>query len=117
MDSTSILTTTKKLCGIEEVDTSFDDDIVVFINGVLFTLNQIGVGPPEGFAITDKNDKWTDLIGDRKDLEGVKTYIYNKTRLVFDPPQSSFLLQAIKDQITELEWRLNIQVEGGTTNG
>lgn len=117
MDATSILTTTKKLCGIEETDTSFDDDIIVFINGVLFTLNQVGVGPAEGFSISDKNAKWTDLVGERKDLDGVKTYIYLKTRLMFDPPQSSFLVDAIKDQIKEFEWRLNIQAEGGTTDG
>jgi hypothetical protein len=115
MDATSILTTTKKLCGgIDENDTSFDDDMIVFINGVLFTLNQVGIGPAEGFAIKDKNDKWTDLIGDRTDLEGVKSYVYLKTRLIFDPPQSSFLLKAMQDQITEFEWRLNVQVEGGS---
>jgi hypothetical protein len=107
----SILTSIKKLLGIEEEDTSFDKDIVIYINSVLFNLNQIAVGPTEGFSITSKTETWENFLGTRKDLEAVKTYVYLKVRLMFDPPQSSFLVDAIKTQVTELEWRINVQAE------
>ena len=110
----SILTSIKKLLGPEEEDTSFDLDITMHINSAFFNLNQLGVGPAIGFKIQDKTDVWTDFIGDRLDLESVKTYIYLKVRLVFDPPQSGFLVEAIKEQIKEYEWRLNNQAEGGS---
>ena len=109
----SILTSIKKLLGPEETDTQFDEDIIIFINGAIMRLNQLGIGPPAGYSITDKNNVWSELIGTREDLDAVKTYIYLKVRLVFDPPQSGFLVDAIKGQITELESTLNIQAEGG----
>lgn len=111
---TSILTSIKKLLGVEEDYTHFDHDITIHINSAFFNLNQLGVGPIVGFRIEDKEAVWTDFVGERLDLESVKSYIYLKTRLVFDPPQTSFLIDAIKNQIQELEWRLNIQAEGGT---
>ena len=111
----SILTSIKKLLGPGEDDTQFDADIIIFINGAIMRLNQLGIGPPGGYSITDKDDKWSDLLGTREDLDAVKTYIYLKVRLVFDPPQSGFLVDAIKSQITELESTLNIQAEGGIT--
>lgn len=117
IDTSSILNSIKKLIGVGDGDLNFDTDLIMFINGVLMSLNQLGIGPPEGFSISDETQIWTDLIGTRKDLDGVRTYIYLKARLVFDPPQSSFLVEAIKQQITELEWRLNVQVEGGTPDG
>lgn len=110
----SILTSIKKLLGIEEDYTQFDADIIPHINTALMTLNQLGVGPENGFAIQDKTTVWTDFIGPRTDIEAIKTFVYFKTRLAFDPPQNSFLVEAIKQQITELEWRINIQAEGGT---
>lgn len=109
----SILTSIKKLLGPGEDDTQFDDDIIIFINGAIMRLNQLGIGPPGGYSITDKNNVWSELIGTREDLDAVKTYIYLKVRLVFDPPQSGFLVDAIKSQIAELESTLNIQAEGG----
>ena len=113
--TTSILTSTKKLLGPTETDTSFDTDIIIHINTALFRLNQLGVGPSEGYAITSKDQAWTDFVGTtRKDLESIKTYVYLKVRLVFDPPQISYLVDAIKSQITELEWLINVQAEGGT---
>lgn len=112
--ATSILTSIKKLLGPEEADTSFDTDIIIAINTAFFNLYQLGVGPTECFSITDKEAVWEDFLGTRKDLEAVKTYVYAKVRLAFDPPQSSYLVQAIKDQITEYEWRLNVQAEGVT---
>ena len=109
----SILTSIKKLLGPGEDDTQFDADIIIFINGAIMRLNQLGIGPPGGYSITDKDDKWSDLLGTREDLDAVKTYIYLKVRLIFDPPQSGFLVDAIKSQITELESTLNMQAEGG----
>ena len=109
----SILTSIKKLLGPEETDTQFDEDIIIHINSAIMRLNQLGIGPTGGYSITDKKNVWSELIGTRKDLDAVKTYIYLKVRLVFDPPQSGFLVDAIKSQITELESTLNIQAEGG----
>jgi len=109
----SILTSIKKLLGIEEDYNQFDTDIIININSTLMALTQLGVGPVEGFSITDKTATWTEFLDGRKDLEGVKTYVYLKVRLLFDPPQTGFLVDAIKNQIAELEWRLNIQAEGG----
>lgn len=110
----SILTSTKKLLGPTEDDTSFDTDIIIHINTALFRLNQLGVGPSEGYAITTKEQSWTDFVGtERKDLEAIKTYVYLKTRLVFDPPQSGFLVEALKESIKEFEWTINVQAEGG----
>lgn len=113
----SILITIKKLLGIAEEDTHFDHDIVLNINAALFNLNQLGIGPQTGFRINNGSEKWKDLLEERIDLEAIKTYIYLKVRLLFDPPTSSFVLESMDRQITELEWRLNVQVEGGTENG
>ena len=106
----SILTSIKKLLGSEEGYTQFDPDIIISINSAILNLNQLGIGQTNGFVVTTKDDKWSDLIGERKDLESVKLYIYLKTRLSFDPPSNSFLVESMNKQITELEWRLNIQV-------
>lgn len=107
----SILSSVKKALGIEEEYTHFDPDIILNINSVLMTLNQIGIGPSTGFVITDKEDLWADLLGDRIDLASVKTFIYLKVRLLFDPPTSAFLLEAIERLASEMEWRLLVQVE------
>lgn len=109
----SILTSTKKLLGIQEEYTDFDSDIIIHINSVLMNLNQIGIGPATGYRILGKTEKWADYLSSNINLEGVKTYIYFKVRLMFDPPSSSFVLDSIDRQIKELEWRLNIQAEGG----
>lgn len=109
----SILTLTKKLLGIEEDYTHFDTDIIVHINSAFMSLNQLGVGPAEGFLIKDNTALWSDYLGvDSKKLEGVKTYIYSKVRLIFDPPATAAVLEAMERQIQELEWRLNIEMEG-----
>lgn len=106
----SILTSIKKLLGPEESYDHFDTDIIIHINSALMVLNQLGVGPAEGFSISDKEAVWTDFVPE-KNVEAVKTYVYLKVRLIFDPPQSSFLVAAIEKQITELEWRLNVKAE------
>lgn len=113
MDSinNSILITIKKLLGIEENYTEFDTDIIIHINSCFTTLNQLGVGPKEGFFISDKTSRWTDFIQDIIKFESVKTYIYIKVRLIFDPPTNSFVLDSLTRQASELEWRLNVQSE------
>lgn len=107
----SILTSIKKLLGSEELDTSYDTDITVCINGVFLTLTQLGVGPSDGFSIADKTKTWTDYLGSDKNLEAVKLFIFYKTKLAFDPPSSSFVIAAMERQAAEIEWRLNIQVD------
>lgn len=109
----SILNTLKKPLGVPIEMTNFDDELIMHINSALMSVQQLGIGPITGFSISSSEDIWEDLLGDRLDLEGVKTYLYLKVRLVFDPPQNSFLVEAIKSQITELESRLNTQAEGG----
>lgn len=111
MEEKSILTSIKKLLGVDEDYTQFDTDIIIHINTIFMTLKQLGVGPTQGFKIVDNTAEWEDFITERIDLEGLKTYMYLKVRLVFDPPQSSYLIENIKEQIKELEWRLNFQVE------
>lgn len=108
----SILTSIKKLLGIAEEYTHFDADIIMHINSVFMTLTQLGVGPSEGFMIEDDTTYWEDFIGDSMMLQAVKTYIYLKVRLVFDPSSlGSATLAAYERQIQELEWRLNVTVE------
>lgn len=107
----SILTTIKKLLGITSEYTHFDADIIMHINSVFSILQQLGVGPVEGFSITDSSSKWSDYIDDAKNIEMVKTYVYMKVKLMFDPPLSSTAVDAIKNQIAELEWRLNVAVD------
>jgi hypothetical protein len=113
----SILTTIKKLLGLEEEDTHFDMDIIMHINGALLTINQLGVGGDSCMLILDSSAKWVELFGERSDMEAVKILIYLKVRLMFDPPTTSYVLEAIKSQILEIEWRLMHQVEKGAVVG
>ena len=107
----SILTSIKKLLGITADYTHFDDDIVLHINTVLMTLTQIGVGPSEGFIIEDDSAIWTDFIEDTTQLQAVKSYVYLKVKLLFDPPLSSAVIESTNRMISELEWRLNVAAE------
>lgn len=107
----SILTSVKKILGIYEEDTSFDIDIIMHINTVLMFLRQMGIGPSEGFYVTDSYDTWEDYLSDNILLEPVKTYVALKVRLIFDPPASSAIIEAMNRAISELEWRLNVQVD------
>ena len=107
----SILTSIKKLLGITEEYDQFDPDIIMHINSVFMILTQLGVGPAEGFSIEDDTAVWTDFIQDAKKLESVKTYIYMKVKLAFDPPLSSAVIESMKRMIDELEWRLNVAAE------
>lgn len=106
--SDSILTSTKKVLGIEEEYTAFDVDITMHINSVFSTLNQLGIGPPAGFAITDKGATWSSFFSTDPRLNSIKTYVYLKVRILFDPPGTSYLIQSLEKQAQELEWRLNV---------
>lgn len=107
----SILTSIKKLLGIEEEYTQFDADIIMHINTVFLNLTQLGVGPSEGFLIEDDTAIWEDFIGDSSLLQAVKTYMYLKVKLLFDPPLSSSVTESMNRMIAELEWRLNVAVD------
>ena len=104
--SDSILTGTKKILGIEESYTAFDPDITTHINAVFSTLHQLGVGPEDGFMIEDKEVTWDDFLGSDPRLNNVKSYIYLRVRMLFDPPATSYHITAMKEQIQEFEWRL-----------
>lgn len=108
----SILTSIKKLLGIAEEYTHFDADIIMHINSVFMTLTQLGVGPSDGFYIEDKTLEWIDFIDDPYKLQAVKTYVYLKVKLVFDPASvGSSTLASYERQIQELEWRMNVIAE------
>ena len=113
----SILTSIKKMLGIAEEYTPFDVDIILHINSVFMILNQLGVGPSTGFRIEDDSATWSDFTEDKLDVEAVKSYIYLKVRLLFDPPSSSAAIESINRLISELEWRLNVAAELNKTNG
>lgn len=110
---TSILTSVKKVLGIDAAYTAFDEDVIMHINAAFATLLQLGIGPENGFMIYDAVPEWDDFIAPSADQNASKTYVYLKVRLLFDPPGTSFLLDAIRRQIEELEWRLNVSREYG----
>lgn len=115
MDNESILTSIKKLLGISEEYTHFDTDIVIHINSVFMVLKQLGVGPAEGYSIESADNNWTDFIPDASitKVNAIKSYVYLKVKLLFDPPLSSSVMEAMNRQISEFEWRLNVEVDPG----
>lgn len=112
----SILTSIKKLLGIPEDYEQFDADIIMHINSALFVLTQLGVGPSGGFSISDKTSVWTDFVPDMTKIESIKSYVYLKVRLMFDPPTSSAVIEAMNRQISEFEWRINVTVDPGNAS-
>lgn len=108
----SVLGTTKKALGIESDYTAFDIDIIMHINSVFSTLQQLGVGPTTAFHIDDKNKTWTEFFGANPPIDAVKSYMYLRVRLLFDPPPNSFGIDSLDKQAKELEWRMNVQAEG-----
>lgn len=108
----SILQSVKKGLGIPLEDDGFDAELIIHINTALMILTQLGVGPTGGVFITGQEDTWASIIEGAFDLEMVKTYVILRVKLIFDPPSSSFVLESIKNQLQEFEWRLNVQVEG-----
>lgn len=107
----SILTSIKKLLGIAEDYTHFDSDIIMHINSVFMVLSQLGVGPSNGFRIEDDTATWDEYITEGDNLDAVKSYMHLKVRLLFDPPLSAAVMEATKQMINELEWRLNVETE------
>jgi hypothetical protein len=103
----SILTSTKKALNLDPTYTVFDEDIILMINGVFGTLNQLGVGPELGFQIEDSTKNWDLYLSNDPRQNDIKTYMFLRVRLLFDPPATSFLLTAVENQIKELEWRIN----------
>ena len=105
----SILNSVKHMLG--SCDDYFDSDLITFINGVFSTLMQLGVGPKTGFSISGSNETWSSYTENKPELEMVKTYVYTKVRLRFDPPQGSSVLQLMQQDANELEWRLNVATD------
>lgn len=107
----SILTSIKKMLGIEEDYTQFDNELILFINSAFGVLYQLGVGPTtEPYKIADATDTWDDFIKSDQ-IETVKSYVFMKVKLLFDPPSSSFVLSSYQDLIKEFEWRCNVDAE------
>ena len=107
----SILTSIKKLLGITEEYENFDQDIIMHINSAFMIINKNKKKKKSGFSISDKSSTWDEFIPESSNLEAVKTYVHLKVKLMFDPPLSSTVIEAIKSQINELEWRLNVSVD------
>lgn len=109
----SILTSVKKMCGVAEEDESFDLDILTHINTTFSTIRlQIGLGPDNGFLIEDKTVTWDAYLGaDHKRFNDVKSYMYMRVRYLFDPPGTSFLLTAFKEEMTRFEVLLGVERE------
>lgn len=102
----SILKSTKSVLGISESFTAYDTDVITHINSTFSHMNQLGVGPLAGVAIDGDEKKWSELALPVNQLGLVRTYMYLKVRMLFDPPTTSYLLDAMKEQIQEHEWRL-----------
>ncbi len=114
----SILTSIKKSMGLLEQFTAFDQDVIMHINSVFMVLDQVGVGPPQGFMIEDKSTTWQEFFdkqptktGKIPNLAAVRTYMHLKVKMLFDPPQHGPTEDAMIKYAQELEWRLKIQAE------
>lgn len=104
----SILTSTKKILGLAADYEAFDLDVITHINATFSLLNQLGVGPTDGFSIEDADTEWSDYEVPSNQLHMVKTYVYLKVKILFDPPATGYLVTAQNDQLQEFEWRLNM---------
>lgn len=107
----SILNSVKKMIGIDQDYTVFDVDIITHTNTAFSILHQLGVGPDEGFEVTDNTQTWTDFMGDDPRLNFVKSWVTLKVKMLFDPPQSSALIDSANRLLSELEWRINVSVD------
>ena len=107
----SILRTIRKMIGPDETYTHYDTDLIIHINSALAVLTQLGVGPSEGFFIQDESATWNDFLGNDPKLEMVKSYVYMKVKLAFDPPSSSAVIDSMNRSISEFEWRANMAAE------
>lgn len=117
-NSNSVLTSVKKLLGLDESCKDFDVDVIVNINAAIETLRQLGANIPDGYMITSKEETYDDLLGDENNLRNqVEMYLYLKTRLGFDPPTNSYLVDSIKGQIDELEFRILVRLTPSEKEG
>ena len=107
----NILASIKERIGIAEDDNSFDTDIIDLINSAFADLNDIGVGPSEGFSISDNHDLWDDFSKDVRVLSSAKDFVYLTVKLTFDPPTQSALLTSMENRLKKLEWRLNVKCD------
>lgn len=114
MATDSILDSTKKALGIGSDYDVFDADILMHINSVFSTLHQLGIGPDEGFQIEDDETTWDEFLQNDLPLNSVRSYMFLRVKLLFDPPGTSFAVQSMKEQVQELEWRLNVYRENTT---
>jgi hypothetical protein len=110
--SGSILDDVKKLLGLSPTDTSFDTDVIIHINSVFSIVTQLGLGSDGGIGIVDNTTTWTSLFGNDSQINDVKSYVFMRVKMLFDPPQTSFAIAAYEKQIQEFEWRLNVRREG-----
>lgn len=109
--SDSILESIKKLIGPGTEHTFFDADIIMHINSAFFVLSQLGVGPNVPFVISNGSETWSDFMTDEAKFRAVVDYVYLRVRQIFDPPANSFVVSSLKEQQSELEWRLNVMAE------
>jgi hypothetical protein len=107
----SIFDSIKALLGPDASYDVFDSDIMIYINTALSVLTQLGIGPVEGFMITGSGETWGEFINNDKTLNMVKTYVYMKVKIAFDPPVNSSVLSAYQEACKEYEWRLNVTVD------
>ena len=107
----SILKDVRHVLGVHEDDEVFDRDLIMHINSTFNVLRQMGVGPEKGFAIKDASATWDEFLTDEPKVNMVRSYMYAKVRMQFDPPNSGTLVDALKNQIAEYEWRMNVDVE------
>lgn len=113
----SIFDSIKALLGPDASYDVFDQDILIHINSAISVLTQLGVGPANGFMLMGSDEKWSDFIGDDKTLQMVKSYIYMKVKMAFDPPVNSSVLNAYQEACKEYEWRLNVAVDPDKLEG
>jgi hypothetical protein len=107
----SILDSIKKLLSIEVADTTYDIDVIVHVNSVFSTLQQLGLGPASALYIADNTTKWSDFIGANPNVAAVKSYVFMRVKLLFDPPTLSYVLQSFQAQIDQLEWRFTVAAD------
>jgi hypothetical protein len=110
--TTSILNDVKHMLGIMPEETAFDQDIIIYINGAFGALTQLGVGPVVGFQITDATKTWDDFVTDPR-LNAAKSYIFLCVKMLFNPPDTGFVLASMERQKTEMEYRLNVVADYG----
>lgn len=107
----SILNDIKKMNNVGKDDHNFDTDIIIHINDALDTCRQLGIGPKSGFEVEDDSQTWEDFFGDTQVVPSIRSYVYARVKILFDPPANSFVMDALKSKIAEFEWRGNVDVE------